>query len=394
MTAHRSIALCLAAATLAAVGGLARLAPAQHIKNVRGSLDAVTVVPSTQPAPTSPSGMPAGHPQTAAMPPPASPSAIPGHPGKTQGTGTGALRVIFKNGTPDVATLAKDPVRIELFAKGEIVKTYHSTVPQNGTLELEKLPLDPPFQAVVTVTHGGVEQQLVGPPQHRYQPAIELEMPVFEATAEKPAWTVGLRHIQVESIKVEKPGQPTGLALQVTEMIGVFNPSDRAWTGDVVDGGSRTLALPLAANATNVQFGPGLAEARAKVVNGTLIRPKAMLPGSAQYVFGYTVPVIDGKATLAFAAPADTTLFALYVPGEVKVEAAAGLETGTAGGSHADEKRQLLKARVVKAGQVLTVSLSNIQPPKPPATVTTPPELTNQTTDLNLPQPAPKARGR
>jgi hypothetical protein len=393
MTPHRHMCLCLTAAALAAHAALPQGAPAQHIQNARGSLDAMTVVPSTQPSAAMPA-LPPGHQGAGAAAPGMSAGAIPGHPGKPQSAGTGALRIVFKQGTQGGTALAKDPVRIELFARGEIVKTFHSTVSENGILEIEKLSLDPPFQAVVTVTHGGVEQQLVGPPQHRYQPAIEMDMPVFETTSDKPAWTVGLRHIQVEPVKVEKPGQPAGLALQVTEMIGGFNPSDRAWTGEVVDGEPRTLAVPLAANVTTVQFGPGLAEARAKVINNTVVRPRAMLPGSAQYVFGYTVPVVEGKATLAFATPADTTLFALYVPGEVKVEQAAGLEAGTAAGSHGDEKRQLLKAKAVKTGQVVTVSLSNIQPPKPPVAATQPSELTNQTTDLHLPQPAPKARGR
>jgi hypothetical protein len=45
----------------------------------------------------------------------------------------------------------------------------------------------------------------------------------------------------------------------------------------------------------------------------------------------------------------------------------------------------LVKGKGLKAGQVVTVSLANIEAPKPK--VETPSELTNQQTDLAVPQP-------
>jgi hypothetical protein len=385
-------ATCLLLAAAVSAGFFGSLASAQHVPAARGSLDAMTVVP----APGSElRTQPAGHPQVGApaAAPGTDPSAVVGHPMKVQHA-TGAIRILFKQGTRDGTPLAKDPVRVELFAKGEPIKTFHSTVGELGVVEIDKLPLDVPFQAVTTVTHAGVEQQLVGPPQHRYQPAVEFEMPVYEITSEKPAWTIGLRHIQVEILKVETPGQPESLVLQVTEMVGGFNPSDRAWTGEVVNGEMQTVAIALSSNVSSVQLGAGFAEARAKVVNNTLIRSKAMLPGSNRYVFGYQVPVVDGKASLSFNTPVDTTLFAVYLPGEIKIEQATGLEAGASGGTHADEKRQLLKAKSVTPGQVLTVQLSNIQPPKP--VLKDNPALTDQSTDLNLPKPGqtPKTPAR
>jgi len=150
----------------------------------------------------------------------------------------------------------------------------------------------------------------------------------------------------------------------------------------VIDGERQTLAVTLPEGAGNVQYGPGMAEAAAKVVGNKVVRGKTMLPGSTQYVVAYDIAVKDGRAAATFTAPADTTLFALYLPAEWKVEKTTGLEVGSASGAHAAGKAQLLKAKTVKAGAVLSVEISGIKPPPPPDKVD---PLKDHTTDLQLP---------
>jgi hypothetical protein len=152
----------------------------------------------------------------------------------------------------------------------------------------------------------------------------------------------------------------------------------------------QTMAIALPPGAEHVVFGPGMGEAGATVIDGHVVRGKTMLPGPRQHVWGYEIPVKDGKATLTFTAPAPTTLFALYVEGNVTVDSKEGLDVGTVGGQRAEENRTLLKAKGMKAGQVASVSLSGIKPPPPPATK--PAEVIDQTTDLNLPVPKKESK--
>jgi hypothetical protein len=147
------------------------------------------------------------------------------------------------------------------------------------------------------------------------------------------------------------------------------------------------MTVPLAAEATDVQMGPGMAEAGATVVQGAIVRGKTMLPGSSQYVFGYTIPPHGGKVTATFTAPADTTLFAIYFPAGIKVESLSGLELAAAGGTNASQNRQLLKAKAIKAGERVSVVFSGIKAPVAATKAATLP----QTSDLHLPVPATKA---
>jgi hypothetical protein len=307
-----------------------------------------------------------------------------GRMGMMGGLSVGAIRVNISQGTKGGPALGKEPVTVMLFVKGVAVKTYKTTIDSKGVVELHDLPLDMAFQPIITVEYEGSEQQYVGPPVTKMQPMVEMDMAVYEVTGEKPAWTIGLCDLEAEVVKTADGSA----GLFFTEVIGAFNPSDKAWMGAVVGGQRRTMVLPLPEGATDVQMGPGFAEAGAMVLDGALVRGKTLLPGPSQLVFGYTLVAKDGKVTASYTAPADTTLFALYVPGDVKVEKLTGLEAGSAGGTSGAAKRQLLKAKGIKAGETVSAELSGIKP-----RVTTNPETLPATSDLHLPEPG-KAGGK
>ncbi|HVT81358.1 MAG TPA: hypothetical protein VHM90_11950 [Phycisphaerae bacterium] len=360
-----------------AVAALTAAAAAQHIPSVHGSLDAVTVLPTTAPASQAAHSatMPSGHPQVPAEGAGGDVQAM--HQGMATSK-TGALRVNVSQGTKLAAPVGKDPVRVDLLSQGVSIKTILTTVGDKGIIELHDLPLEIPFQPVITVTHGGAEQQKVGAVMHKFQPAIEFDMQVFEVTTEKPEWTIGLRNIEAQAVATEGANPQTFIRL--VDMIGGFDPADRAWAGEGED--RHTLSIDLPEGATNVQYGPGMAEADPRVAAGKVLRGKTMLPGSTQYIFACDLPVKDGRAAATFTAPADTTLFALYLPGEWKVEKTSGLELGNASGAHAAGKAQLLKAKAIKAGAVLSVELSGIKAPAPVAAN----PAADHTTDLQLPK--------
>jgi hypothetical protein len=320
--------------------------------------------------------LPAGHPAVGAgtMDP-----AMAGRMGMMGGASAGAIRVNISQGTKGGPALGKEPVTVMLFVRGVAVKTYKTAIDSKGVVELHDLPLDMAFQPIITVDYKGSEQQLVGPPVTKMQPMVEMDMPVYEVTGDKPEWTIGLCDIEAEAVKTAD-GSP---GLFFTEVVGAYNPSDRAWMGAVVGGQRRTMVLPLPEGATDVQVGPGFAEAGAMVLDGALVRGKTLLPGTTQFVFGYTQAGRDGKVTASYTAPADTTLFALYLPADVKVEKLTGLEVGTAGGTSGAAKRQLLKAKGMKAGETVSAVISEIKLP----VVATKPEKLPATSDLHLPEP-------
>ena len=356
---------------------------------VRGGQGAITPTPGT--SSTNQPGLPAGHP---AMPTDgALPSGHPavsggapaagmaGHSSEMTGAKSGAIKVNVTQGTPDGGKLGLDPVTVQLFAKGVSIKTFKSALDENGVIELHDLPLDVPFQPIITVTHNGADEQYVGPPMHKLQPMVEMDMRVYDTTGVKPAWSIGLRDVDVDV--VDAGGTP---GLHFTELLGGSCPGDRAWTGEVVGGQLRTMTLRLPEEAMQVELGPGFAEAGAQAVDHTIIRGKTMLPGTTQYVFGYTIVAKDGKVTASFTAPTDITLFALYLPKDIKVETLTGLELAQASGTNATQNRQLLKAKSVKAGQTLSAVLTGIKMP----VAATKPEVLPQTSDLHLPVSATK----
>jgi hypothetical protein len=301
------------------------------------------------------------------------------HPAGMQTPKSGAIRIVVTQGTKGGPAIGHDPVTVELFSQSHAIHTYKAQVGDGGIVEIKDIPLDVPFQPVITIEHGGAQQELIGPPMHKFQPAVELHMDVFETTAEKPIWTTGIRHVAVETIMVK--GAPV---LRVTEMMGGFNPVDKAWLGEK----NVTLAIQLPSNAQDVVLGQGLAEANPTIANGTITRGRAMSPGSTEYDFGYMLPVTNGTATLTFTAVAPTTLFAIYMPATFHVEKCVGVETKDSSGKYGIAGRQLVVGKNLKPGQVVSVSVSGITAPVPLPVAATQPA--DEKTTLQLPRPAGK----
>gem|GEM_PF-4561891 len=333
------------------VGGMVM---AQHAPMPRGSSDAVS---TTKPARTlnintdnANATMPAG---TSSTP--------MDHPGGSkqpvERADFGTLRLTLKQGTKGAPPLKAVPVTIDLLSRGQKLKTIEKTLDDGVTVELDKLALSPAFQPIITVARDGAVQQMVGPALHPMQSKVELEMSVYEITSDKINWTMGMRHVTMMPMQT-----PTGVVLKVEELVGVYNPTDRAWTGDVQPDGERmTYGVQLPKEASDVLFGKGMLEAGAKVKNNMIVRGTTMVPGASDLVYGYSLPVKDGKATLTLISPGDTGMLAVYVPGDFKVEKFSGVGEGKASGLHGASGRILYKAKDVKPGAVTVFELSGIK---------------------------------
>lgn len=358
-----------------AVGALALaagMAAAQHAPKPRGSTEATTMN-ALPPGPFSLPGMddgkpgvPPGHPTTKDGGPASMPAGIGGmgegfsHPGgKMNAATSGALRVNIMQGTPKGTAVDQDPVTVELYAKGVVLKRFDRVkMNDKGQIELKDLPLDTAFQPVVTVVHGGAAQRAVGSAMHKYMPAIEFDMKVYDTTETKPEWTIGMRHVTLETV-----GDKEVTSLKVVEVIGGFNPLDKAWLGTATTNDVReAFRIKLDTNAMDVLFGPGMLEAGATFSSGEVLRPGPMLPGSSEYVLGYSIPVKAGKATLRLEAPAPVSLLAVYAPPGATVVQAKGIEVAKSQGTNANRGLQLLKVKNVALGGVATIELENLQP--------------------------------
>ena len=203
----------------------------------------------------------------------------------------------------------------------------------------------------------GGEQQLVGAVINIFQPAVELEMKVYEVTEERPTWTIGLRTVLA---KVDKVGGVVGAAGGGDHRSvqpgaeGLAGGEGGGWEpagdGDQAAGGGERSA---------VRAGDARGGGQGRKRHGGSRQDDAA--GDARACDGILCAVGGGgRALLRYAAPADTTLMAVYLPAGVKIEKSVGVEVGKPGGVHAVSKDQLLKGKGIKVGTDVVIELSGI----------------------------------
>jgi hypothetical protein len=237
--------------------------------------------------------LPSGHPQIDATP------AAPGT--------KGSLVIKAIQSTKGGPAVGADAVNVEYYnAQGEVVGKREAKLSEKGEVKIEDVPLARPVQPLITITHAGIEYKAPGNVMDAGHRDQEVEVGVFETTAQEPAWQVRMRHVIVE---------PSRDGLKVTDMISVFNPADRSWTGKAVEGGKPvTLAIALPATATNVTTGGAFHDCCVKVVDGKLTYSMPMLPGGADFQIHYVIPAKDNAAEVALVAPAATGSLFVFVP--------------------------------------------------------------------------------
>jgi hypothetical protein len=121
---------------------------------------------------------------------------------------------------------------------------------------------------------------------------------------------------------------PTAQGLDVVEVVGVENPTDRTWIGTPREEGGRvTMTLPIPMNAQEVKTGSAITGGCCDKDRGTLTNSAPLTPGVTQIRFGYQIPMKDGKASLIVSNTAlvkNMIVFVTDVGSAVQVE---GLET-------------------------------------------------------------------
>lgn len=279
--------------------------------------------------------LPQGHPPIAAKQP-MQPGALPsGHPDissmqgangapATQPSGLAALTVTAIQGTIGGPAIGADDIKVEVYDvhTNKVVAKVEGKMNDEGKVRIGGLPVGVAFQPVITVTHGGVDYQAMGEPTSSAAEQA-LDVKVFETTDKDPGWEVRMRHVMIQS---------TENGVQVMEMLAVDNASDRAFTGIVAPDGSKlTFKLPIPATAKDVQLAGGFHDCCTKIEPGQIVNTMAIVPGTTQFQFSYTIPLTEGKAELLSVAPATIKHLMIFAPddGTDIIATGAGVESGT-----------------------------------------------------------------
>jgi hypothetical protein len=292
----------------------------------------------------------------------------PGHPpmgqaaATTQPAGSGTITIQAKQMTAGGPAIGALPATVELLQVDGSKGTAEITLKDDGTFAVGDLPLNKPFQPVVRLSYQGVEYQGVGQPMDASRARQHIEVPVYEATDQAPAWSVKMRHVMVSQ-------SPEGL--EVLEVFAIENPEDRAWVGVSGDQGKKTtFAWQLAEGAEHVELLGGFHDCCTTIKDHQIINAMALLPGTTQYQVKYVVHTQGSStAALQITAPAPTAQLIAAVPDDGSTVTPQGLELTRTMEMKSGPTR-IYKAMNVAANQPVQLSLSGL---KPPAAATTGP---------------------
>jgi hypothetical protein len=300
--------------------------------------------------------LPAGHPPVSGMPPKAGAAPMQSlQPGTTQPAMFGTVLVRVVQGTANGPAVGQLPATVQLMMGDQELDKRELQTAADGSLRLDNIPLSMNVTPVVKVKYNDVEYTGQGDVMDGARAEQHLQIPVFETTETAPAWNVKMQHVMLD---------PSVDGVRVTEMLAIENPTDKAWIGKQVPGtdGSakrRTLAFALPANATDVQFGGALHDCCTTVENGQVFDSMAVVPGVSQYRIGYTLPVKNGAAEVAFATPAAVEHLMVFLPDDGSTVKADGIGDGGVadmGGG----KTRFYRAANVAAGTNVKLNLSGI----------------------------------
>ena len=277
---------------------------------------------------------------------------VAGAPGATvQRTGTLALHVV--QGTPGGPAVAGETVNLAIYSNGQLIDQTKAKLAKDATLSVNGLPVSAAVQPVVSIDHAGATYTVVGDPMDAQHQNQKLELKVYESTVAAPQWSVAMRHIIT---------QPTKTGVDVTDMIAIHNPDNRAWIGIADKAGlKQTISLALPPGATDVKTGGDLPDNAATFADGKLAVHQAILPGDSKYEIQYTIPATKGAAKLLVTAPTDVQHVLVFVPkGPVNVttDGLQALDPDELGPMGA--KMRAFMAIGLTAGQTITINFDNL----------------------------------
>lgn len=334
------------------------------------------------PADNAPAGLPSGHPQIPGGP--ATANLPAGHPQVNPTAplppGTKAsITIKAVQATKGGPAIGADPVLVEYYnVNGEVVGNDTATLSATGQVTLKDIPLTVPVQPLITVTHAGVEYKAPGTVMDGTTRDQEVAVNVYETTTREPTWQVRMRHVIVD---------PTRDGLNVTEMISVFNPTDRAWTGRPVKMGPPiTLEIVLPPNATSVRAGGAFRDNAVKLENGRFLCSMPLLPGAADFQVHYRLPADNDRAEVTLWAPAPTASLFVFLPADGTTVTSDDLKLVQAKpGAQLRANSRFFTAPPQNAGDAIRFTVSGLKAIKASAAADTPAQGAEAPTATNTP---------
>jgi len=217
--------------------------------------------------------------------------------------GNGTIDGQIVQGTANADALAPQEVSLMAYMSFTPVATFTTTTDVDGGFAFENLSADPDVVYFLGTRYGGISYGTDLISLSEISPTLTIEVAVYETSSDDS----GLRLTRVHWLVDHAPGQ-----LRVRQVVGVANDLDTTVTGRLVDGSDApvTLALPVPANATDVEFQDGALGGRYQragdlIYDTTPIRPG---PQSRQVLIGYTIPYSNTAASLVadFAYPVES----------------------------------------------------------------------------------------
>lgn len=270
---------------------------------------------------------------------------------------SGSLTITTIPGTAGAPAIANVPLTVELYHRGSPIKKLELNLDQEGKVTFPDIPLMPPVQALVSITHAGLLQQIVTPELNAQNPNPSVQMRVFETTDETPAWTIPMQHLIIQ-------WSQDGNSARITEMLSASTPGDRAWLGNKsADNKRTTLSLQLPPGAQNVELGGSFDQEASSLVDGKLITSSALFPGRSEFRLGYFVPVKDGNLELPISAPATVGTLVVFLPADDAKVTATGLSGGDPVDMGGQGKVRMFRGQNIQPGAVASLSIKGIKPP-------------------------------
>ncbi|MCB0039565.1 MAG: c-type cytochrome, partial [Caldilinea sp.] len=237
--------------------------------------------------------------------------------------GAGVIDGQIVQGTAGADPLAPQEVSLMAYMSFTPVATFTTTTSADGGFAFEELSTDPGIVYFLGTRYGGISYGTDLISLSEISPTLTLEIPVYETSSDDS----GIRLTRVNWLVDHAPGQ-----LRVRQIIGVANDLDTTVTGHLVDGSDApvTLALPVPANATDVEFQDGALGGRYQQAGDVIYDTTPIRPGqqSRQVLVGYTLPYTGAASALLadFAYPVESlNVLVADLPG-LEVSAAAPLE--------------------------------------------------------------------
>lgn len=207
--------------------------------------------------------------------------------------GKGVLTVQVQNGTTG-DKLMQTAVQLLIFDGQDMVAQRQAEANAEGVARFDNLPTDPTWAYVARTNYKDVPFESNMLQFEPSQASLAVPLSVYEGGAKqedvqvsRAHWVIGLQDAQ---------------NLDVAEIYAFANKSDRVYMGESASVGKPvvlTFAVPK--GAANVSFEGNETGDRFLPVDGSYVDTMPLPPGGRQVLLRYSLPIVDGAATLSHA---------------------------------------------------------------------------------------------